>query len=435
MTKVKFPKSRIDPDVQEDLNVDFDFDKPTEAKEDVNDKPDESKDESKEEAKSDDVDVNTNKDKEDKEDKDNKDDKDDKPFDTSTLKKVTVETEDGEVELYESEDGNYVNDSGEVVYKKEDIEVESNPIEEFFDKTEVKVQDENGEYKKYDASLEGLKTYVEDIKNQVASEVLESNNEEVFISNLISKYPVLSDVLPHLDKYGSLDNYDASIDVFRDIKQDDLESQRAIIRKDRLAKGETVEEANGYISYLEDNEKLYNVAKSTQDRIKQDKEQYNSQIEQNKQNEFIQTWGINPKTGKPVEVEGSVRDLIFNKKEITIQDQKFKIPDQIRVKQGNSFVSKNKSEFFDYLYKPQVFDVGGQKSKMSKYQYDSLVRDSNKTMNDDLYEAFTMFTHTNPLIEQKEDLTKYNTTKNKLKVKGGTNKSTGKIALKVKRQS
>lgn len=358
--------------------------------------------------------------------------------DYSKLEKVTVSTDDGDLNLYVSSNGDYINEKGEVVYTKDQLEEPVDEYEEFFKSVDIKITDDNGNVKEYDKSLKGLSEYAKDVYSTAVSETLKSNNEDVFKQSLFENYPVLKDVIEHLDKKGSLEDFDFNVDIYSELKEDDKSIHRALIRKDKLSKGDTLEEVEEYISYLEDKGKLFDTAKIVQSKFKTQKQQEEQLALQKQQEDHINTWGLDPKTHKPVNADNSVYDIVFNKGKLRLTEtDQITIPDKIRVKSNNGFIAKTRSDFFKFLYDKKPYkDSSGKVAHYTDYEYLKLRESENKNINHELYDAYKSFVGYDPLLETSKDTdTNYKNTVKKLKVKtsNSVNSNTNK-QLKLKRQ-
>jgi len=368
-----------------------------------------------------------------------KDKEDENNLDFSKLEKVQVSTENGEVSLYVSKEGNYINEKGEVVYTKEQLEEEVDEYSELFNSIDVKIKSEDGNFKEYDKSIKGVSEYIKDLYDTAVSETLKSNNEEVFKQSLFENYPIVKDVIEHLDKKGSLEGFDFTLNVYSDFGKDDKSIQRSLIRKDKLSKGDKLEEVEDYISYLEDKDKLYDAAKVVQSKFKENKEleeQRNKQLELDTHRSF---WGLDPKTNKPIQVENSVYDLLFNKQALVLSNtEKVTIPDKLRVKSNNGFVAKSKADFLKFIYDKKPYkDSSGKVSYYTEYEYFKLKDQSSKNINHEVYDAYKTFLGYDPLASINKDTdSNYKEAVKKLKLKTSDSQENNSLnkQFKLKRQ-
>lgn len=359
--------------------------------------------------------------------------KPDKPKETSNdldfskLEKVTVETEEGDKDLFVNTEGDYINEKGEVVYTKDQLDTDTpNEYDKFFESVEIPILDDAGNPKEYDKSVDGIAQYTKDLYQTAVAKTLESNNEDVFYTNLFTKHPVIKDAIDYLESNGSLKGFNADVDVNAELTEDNKETQRAFIRKDRLDKGETAEEAEEYIKYLEEVDKLYSTATTVKDRIIKSKQQAEQQNRIKQEQDYVRTWGLSPKDHSPVKgADNSVYDLIFNKKTLVLsKDQEITIPDTIRVKEGNSFTPKSREDFFRFMYDKVPKEVDGQVTYLTEYEYKKHQDSIGKNINHELYDAYKLFVNYDPLSVANKDTDKeYKEAKKKLKLKTGLTSS------------
>lgn len=360
------------------------------------------------------------------------------------LQKVTIAGEDGkDQELFINANGDAVNEKGEVIYTKDKLESddEVTPFD-ILDEPEIPIIDESGKLKNYNKDPKGLSEYIKDVYQQAAKDTLRDNNEEVFYNKLFNDYPVIKDVLDHVKKTGGVQGFDFEVDITAKLEKDKLNPLRSIIRKDRLNKGETPEEAEAFVKYLEDQDKLFDSAVSVQDRmIKAKKQQVQNEAIQQAVN-FENYWGISAKDNTPIAVDNSIYDIVNNKKEILIDGQTLNIPDVIKVKTGEaSFTTKSRQDFFRFLFDVKPYKIGNQVQNMTEYAYRTYIKEAKREPNRihyDVYDALKEFIGEDPLLNVDSTRNNYIDAKKRMKVassSGSPSSGNKQLKFKIKRQN
>lgn len=360
------------------------------------------------------------------------------------LQKVIIAGEDGkDQELFINANGDAVNEKGEVIYTKDKLESddEVTPFD-ILDEPDIPIIDEAGKLKNYNKDPKGLSEYIKDVYQQAAKDTLKDNNEEVFYNKLFSDYPVIKDVLDHVKKTGSVQGFDFEVDITAKLEKDKLNPLRSIIRKDRLNKGETPEEAEAYITYLEGQDKLFESAVSVQDRmVKTKKQQVQNEAIQQAVN-FENYWGISAKDNTPISVDNSVYDIVNNKKEIVIDGQTLNIPEVIKVKTGEaSFTTKSRQDFFRFLFDVKPYKIGNQVQNMTEYAYRTYIKEAKREPNRihyDVYDALKEFIGEDPLLNVDSTRNNYIDAQKRMKVTsspGSSSSSIKQIKFLKKRQN
>lgn len=308
-------------------------------------------------------------------------------------------------EQYEiDESGNAVKD-GEVVYTKEQLDSFEEPsgesivkLEEIFKNTNIVPVDEKGEPIKYEDTPEGISSYVKDVYDIAAKQAIEE-----YQTSLFTTYPILNDVFDYLSKNnGSLENYTPKQSYRQvEITDDSDETQlKNIIVSARLQKGDTAEKAERYFKYLKDSNQVLEEAKSELEYLKDNE----TKLEESKRVEIQQQQEVQRKEaesywGIAVDEKGQLIDLnkndsiygIIKTGELKVDNENYKIPDKIRIKQDGKIVVKDRNDFFRYIYEPVQIKNGNQTLQMTRYEYDLAIENNNRSIHNDVLDAFKRF--------------------------------------------
>jgi hypothetical protein len=372
-------------------------------------------------------------------------------FKTDDLEAVTLADKDGEeIEVWLDKDGNAVDKEGTIVYSKDDLDdevidnddkdksVSGVDISNIIATTNISPVDETNKPKIYDNTPEGYALYANDAYEKGALDYSKANNQDSFLNALVSKYPVLDPVLAHLEKNNSLEGFNTSVDVNKELSKDNVSQQKAIALKDRLDKKDTVDQANEYIAYLEENNKLFDYAKDAKQGIQATQKQQKLEEAYNAQTQFVDKWGVDYQ-GEVANVDGSIYDIIMNKKELNLGETKVAIPEIVKIKKPDgSLVNAKREEFFEYLFVPKARNINGVIENITDYDLRMMEKNRSRTLNDDLYDALLTFTNNEPnqLVKDSIQKEEFKKVKRQFKVKhaAGSSKSTdATIKLKVKR--
>ncbi len=334
-----------------------------------------------------------------------------------------IQIDDEEYQL--DKDGNAVKD-GEIIYTKDQIdsfEEEKAPevLKSIMETTNIVPVDDKGNPIEYEDTPEGRSNYVKDVYDIAAKQAVEEYQQSLFTT-----YPVLNDVFDHLIKNnGSLENYTPkqtflSIEITDD---SDKTSLKNIIISARLKKGDTSEKAERYFKYLEDSNQLLEEAKSELQYLKDNeikekeaKQQELIQEQENSKKEAESYWGIS------VDSNGQLIDLnkndsiygIIKSGELKVDNESYKIPDKIRIKQDGKIVVKDRNDFFRYIYEPVAIKNGDQTVKMTRYEYDLAIENNNRSIHNDVFDAYRRFVNYD-LTQIVKDKVKQEEVKNTIK--------------------
>ncbi len=355
-------------------------------------------------------------------------------FKTEGLEQIMVDIEGKETTLFLNAEGNAVNEKGEVLYTKDQLEDDTTEFDVLLEKPKFEIKTDKGENKQYAKSVQGLQEYLDDVYKKGMSDTLQENNEGVFLNNLYSKYPVVKDVLDYVEKNGTIKGFNTDLDINKEPTKDDLPFLRLIVREDRIKKGETVAEADAYVDYLETQNKLFDIATSVRSKVLEDKTN-SERLQAARDIEFQNSyWGIDTKSQTPNGIKDSFYDIIMNQKRLSIEGQDIAIPDVIKVRNGEaSYVTKTKEDFFKYIYNTNIYNIDGKNVRMTEYAYNGYLKELKRNSNSkhyDIFEALESFIGENPFSNDSINAqTKYETTKRRIikSSDGGGTKPNGKI--------
>lgn len=332
-----------------------------------------------------------------------------KKEDTTVEKDGEPETNQVDIDgvIYTLDDkGNAIDKGGNIKYTSEDIknleevktdEVELSNLEAITKLTNIKPVDSNGEPIIYENTPEGISKYVEDVY-KIASEQAVNNYEQ----QLFTTYPILYDVLRHVQTNGSLEGFTERTDYSKVKLEEDNEDQlKNIIITGRKSRGESDEKITKYINYLKDSDSLYDEAKEELNYLVAEDKKYEQalkdqelQAQNEKREEAKKYWGLDIKEDGSL-VDIGVSDSIYGiikSGNLKVGGKNYIIPDKIRVTDNGKVTYHSKDDFFMYLYEPVTFNVNNQKVTMTRHDYDLYVEQANRSTHDDIFDAFKRFT-------------------------------------------
>jgi len=321
------------------------------------------------------------------------------------------------------EKGNAVNEKNEVIYTKEEIEAAATTddgnedentvnVNNVLSSIGIEIKDESGKPISYESTEDGIRRAIEDVYKRGK---IESNNEA--INELFTEYPVLKDALNYMQIHStdSLDGYQKEPNYSKVTLDEKNEKQLAdILYKSRILKGDTEAEAQRYVQYSKDDNKLGEDAKNALDYLKNKQKsdrEYREQVVERQRLEQIEEarkfagFEVNDNGQiKDLKIKGSVYDKIINTNNLDLGDFKFNIPQTIKVKLDNGKVtSATRNDFLSYLMIPKERLFGSQKVVMTDYEYDLELQSQNTTIDKNILDAYKLFTglSDSELAEQK----------------------------------
>jgi len=319
--------------------------------------------------------------------------------DNSNLNQIDI---DGVV--YNLDDkGNAIDDNNVIKFTADQLkELEDNsneplPLEEVFKLTNISPVDESGNPIEYENTPQGIAKYVDDVYNIAAQQAVSG-----YVQTLFSTYPVLRDVINHLNtNNGNIENFVPVAD-YNSIQLDpeNEEQLKNIIYTARTKRGESKEKIDKYYNYLKDSKTIFTEAeeelnylqesltKEQQNRIKAEADAEAKQIQ-----DAIDYWGVSvDKKGNMqiANVENSVYDII-KKGKLKIGADTYNIPDKIKINDNGKVTYSTRDDFFRYLYEPVKVTVGNQTFTMTRHEYDLQLENNKRDVHADVFDAFKRF--------------------------------------------
>lgn len=297
--------------------------------------------------------------------------------------------------------GNAIDSNNAVKYTSEQIAAfegaadTSVNIDNIIETVNIKPVNEKGEPIDYENTPEGISQYVADVYEVSRQQAVVDYEKE-----LLSKYPILPDVLRHIELNGSLEGFNKKVDYSTiDLKDDNITQHKQIIIEARIKRGDTPEKAERYVKMLEDANATYDEAKEELAFLGEISAREVA-IEEAKLNELrvkaeddaMDYWGIKIENGQLVDLnkQGSVYNMIKNGK-ITIDNDNYTIPERIRINEGGKVSYATRQDFFNYLYNPVDVVIDGNKVKMTRHDLDIHNESLKRNTNHDLFDAFKRF--------------------------------------------
>jgi len=317
------------------------------------------------------------------------------------------------------DEGNALNEDGTIFMSKEDIEKleasdeESDDIRSIQEKIGYIPVDQNGKEIVYENSVEGIVQYIQDSALYMAQQ---KYNED--FNKFIESRSWIREAIEYEDKNGTIEGFKPGIDWDKvELKQEDEDSIKNVIIQAQLAKGDTLEDAEMYYTLLKDaNKTIESAQKAKQFLVNKEK----SERELANQRARIAA-ELEAKQARE-EME-EVKNKILNKSEITVGDRTLSIPKVININENGKIVTKTPEDFFRYIYEPKVYEINGRRQEMTEYAYRTMINNSKRTIDDDLYDAYLSFVNgdTKSLIDRTIKREEFNN-KKKLFTKSFTSK-------------
>jgi hypothetical protein len=315
--------------------------------------------------------------------------------DKNKTSNATTPTIEEEVEIddikYKLDDkGNALDKEGNIFKSKEELdklsEVSDIPlIEDIQKKVGIVVTDDSGKAVAYSNDDEGLVKYISDAV-AIRSEELYNNAASKFFQ----ENPDILEIFKYKQLNGTIENYKPEEDYSKiEIKKDadNEEVQINLIIKERVAKGDTIEQANRFAQYSKTDGKLLEDAKAAQQYLITAKSLRDAEV-----NKQLESKRLAEEQSKQQELDNVYNKIIKDGK-LTVKDKVYTLPKNIRVKVSDGkYETKSQEDFFNYLYQPAPIKLpNGQTINMTKHQYDIAIEQNSKTIDDDLLTAYLRF--------------------------------------------
>ena len=296
--------------------------------------------------------------------------------------KSGVELEIGNAIYKVDDDGNLIDEKGEIFKKADEVkdylktldqsdedDKEDLSLETIQEALGITITDENGKDVQFENTPEGIKQYINAVVETQQQEIAETT-----INTLWDKYPILKDVLDYyLANGNSLEGFNSeapSYDV--DINENDESQQESIIRlawKEQNRKG-NVED---YIAFLKSSGKLLSVAEEELEGLKEADKEYRADLAKRAQAAAAAEEERQQNYWK------GVKEVIDSKKIAG-----YKIPDTIIIKREGKSIAATPTDFFNYIYRVD-------KEGITQYQRDLMKETEESRRDDEILRAFLKF--------------------------------------------
>lgn len=296
---------------------------------------------------------------------------------------VGTSIEVGDVKYTVNDNGDLVDDNGQVFKKAEEVKewldsfdkvddaVDNNiTISSIQDMLGITVTDENDKPVEFENTPEGVKAYLESV-----IETKRNEHYDTAINTLYQKYPFVNDIINYYITNGnSLKGFNEIPDRSNIVLDDSNEAQQESIIKTAWAERKQKGDVEHYINYLKSSGTLAAVAREELESLQEADREYKAKleaeaerIEQQKIEEDTKYWN-------------QVHDTIKGKKIAG-----YTIPDTIVINRNGQKISATPEDFFKYLY---LVDSNNE----SAYVKDLKKETPESRLNDDLLRAYLKFT-------------------------------------------
>jgi hypothetical protein len=273
----------------------------------------------------------------------------------------------------------------------------------------IKIYNEDGSLKTYENTPEGQRQYIEDVFNTGAEVKAKKILEERYSLN-----PLIKVVEDYIIANGSLEGFSEQEFVHKPLTDSSTEEEMiATIRAARKAKGDTEVEIANLISWAKADNKLKEVALTSDSYLQSVEENRKQLIEQQAENERQKLQQRN------LEYIQSLNNII-NDGKLNVNGYEVVIPPILEVNTANGKKAVDRSELIKYATEVNQYKMpDGRVVNATQYQIDKYVRDSNRNINDDVFEMLSLFTKTDnyQILQSAINKNKSNEIKKRLKLK------------------
>ena len=290
-----------------------------------------------------------------------------------------------EVEYKLDENGNAVDESGEIKFTKEDIEkmssnddddaLDGDYIEEISKVTGIVIKDDKGQPLKFESTIEGF------AKREAAVKALgEREGFNKGFNDFLKQNPDIAALIDYKNRFGTIEGYSANTDYSKLEIKDDDNFLADLIYKAEIQKGTSAERAKRLVEFAKTNNTLKDDATEALEWLKKNQQaevdSYQNALKAEMEKERakeIAFYGVTYENDKVVvhQADGSLYDMVVKKGQIG----DYAIPTEgIRVKTNEGDKLLSREDLFDYFARPAV-EVDGM--VYSQAQYDAMVRLNN----------------------------------------------------------
>jgi hypothetical protein len=308
------------------------------------------------------------------------------PPSTSTIPDVTPDVEIDGVIYKLNENGDAITDDGNIFMDKAKLtELANVPVETEITNiakiVNVQPLDDKGTPIEYENTVDGIAQYINDVVNVRSQEVAQSIEQQFFEQN-----PDLYQVYLHKLTTGSIEGFNEHTDWSNiDIATAEEDVLKSIIIANETRKGTDKGRAEYLANLIKADGKLKEQSIFAQKELADyNKEYQNNALAIQQQREAEETAEINAYWNN---VEHSVKSG-----KLTLGEDTFKLPQVFRIKQVDGKVTTaTNQDFLDYMNKTKVFEIEGKQYELTQNYYDSLVENSKRTHEHDVYDALKRF--------------------------------------------
>ena len=312
---------------------------------------------------------------------------------------------------YQGEDGSAEDEDGNVIYTAEDLdnmtEDHETSVSDLIELSEMQTIDEDGQPLEYENTDEGRRKYIEDIY-----EAGGLNEAQKIIDARETSYPLIKLASDYIITNGSLDGFNeaefSEVVVTNDTAEQDLV---AVIRQARLMKGDSETEVAQAISWAKSDNKLYDLAKSS--------EEFLSYQGESKKNQMADA-AVAKEESQAAANDKYVDDVsaLVEQGSLEIDGQRYTIPKVFEIPTGDgrrgTIAREDLISYGTELLEWQMPD--GSKQVATRYQIDIYNSKINRTVNDDLLDMINMISgNSNVFLQEAVQSERANRVSKKLK--------------------
>lgn len=323
--------------------------------------------------------------------------KDDNTKDIKDDKKEEIKDNDEDLAVIEidgvsynlDENGNAIKEDGTIFMEKDKLEdlskednTDENPVEDIKKLINFNPTDESGNPIQYENTYEGFTNFFTDAIEQRSKQLYYES-----VNNLFEAKPFVRDIIEYEAKHGTIEGFKPNSSWEQiEIKQGDDKSIHDTIVEAELKKGNTKEDAETLYTLLKDSGKDLEFANKAKTYL------INATKAEREEQAILQEQIQIQKEREAINTLNQIKDKVINKSELTVEGKTLKIPKVININDGGKIISKSPSDFLNYINDEKVFNIDNKKYKMTQFEYDSIQRNTKRTIDDDLFDAYLMFT-------------------------------------------
>ena len=312
---------------------------------------------------------------------------------------------------YQGEDGSAEDEDGNVVYTAEDLnnmeDDHETSVQDLVAISEMQTIDEDGNPLEYENNDDGRRKYIEDIY-----EAGGINGAQKIIEAREAANPLIKLATDYIITNGSLDGFNEvdfeEVVVTNDTSEQDLVS---VIRQARLMKGDSETEVAQAISWAKSDDKLYDLAKSSEEFLSYQGESRRSELATSAQDREEAQLVANNKYDSDI-------TALVETGSLEIDGNVYTIPKVFEIPMGDgrrgTIAREDLIAYGTELLEWQMGD--GTKEIATRYQIDVYNSKLNRTVNDDLLDMINMISgNSNVFLQEAVQTERANRVSKKLK--------------------